>query len=164
MLDLACLSDPFCVTREYAPVSEAAGVYRVVRAGAPLEASPDAVARLGVKVRFVMSDNFVTLAAEGLRQACFDDACVVFRAWCEGLSCSWQAGSPRGQAEPVLHEIVLEAASPGALARAKAAVFVSLANGQRLSLAQLGEGGPADPGLYTAPARPGDRRLRGPAD
>lgn len=164
MLDLVCLSEPFCVTQAYAPASEAAGMYRVVRDGRPIEASPEAVARLGVRVRFVVSDNFVTLAADGLRQTCVDGACVVFRTWCEGLTCSWQAGAYRDRSAPFLHEITLQAVSAAALERAKAAVFVSLADGRRLSLAGLGEGAPADPGLYTAPVRPGDRRLRGPAD
>jgi len=165
VLDLVCLSEPFCLTRDYAPASEVVGFHRVVRDGRPVEASPETVARLGVTVRFVASDNLVTLAADGLRQTCVDGACVVFRSWCEGLTCSWQAGAADGRAEPFLHEIKLQAVSAEALARAKAEVFISLDGGRRrLSLAQLGEGGPAAPGLYTAPVRPGDRRLRRPAD
>ncbi|KSB89276.1 hypothetical protein AS593_12040 [Caulobacter vibrioides] len=165
MLDLVCLSEPFCVTRDYEAASEAAGPFRVVRDGRPVEAAPEAVARLGVKVSFGGSDNLVTLPADGLRQTCVDGACVVFRSWCEGLTCTLQAGAVDGRAEPFLHQISLAAVSADALARARAEVFVSVDGGRRrLSLAQLGEGDPAAPGLYTAPVRPGDRRLRGPAD
>jgi hypothetical protein len=164
-LDLVCLAERFCVTRDYAAATEAAGPFHVVRAGKPVEAAPEAIARLGVKVSLASSDNLVTLSADALRQTCVDGACVVFRSWCEGLTCTWQAGAVDGRAEPFLHGISLAAVSAEALARARAEVFVSIDGGRRrLSLAQLGQGDPAAPGLYTAPFRPGDRRLRGPAD
>lgn len=165
MFDLVCLAEPFCLTRDYAPAAQAEGPFPVTFNGRPIEAAPEAVARLGVKVSFAGGDNLITLSADVLRQTCVDGACVVFRSWCEGLTCTWQAGNAGGQPQFFLHEIRLAAVSAEALARARAEIFVTVDGGRRrLSLAQLGEGGPAAPGLYTAPVRPGDRRLRGPAD
>lgn len=151
MLDLICDNAPFCVTRDYAPAAETSGMFRKVdTSGRPMAAVPEAVRRLGVRVQYVSSDHLGDIAAQRLRQTCIGAACVVFRMSCQDLTCSWQAAPVAKTGKTQLQEIRLTASSADALARARASVFVS-ANGVPISLAKLGEGRPALPGLYWGP-------------
>ncbi|MDG2530320.1 hypothetical protein [Caulobacter endophyticus] len=162
MLDVVCYIAALCVASDYAPASEVSGFVRAMHQGRPVVASPEAVERLGARLDFMGGDNFVTLRAGSLRQTCVDGACVVFRTSCANLVCTWQAGAARpANGKPFLAEVRVAATSSEAMARARSAVFVSLEVGgqvRRVSLAQLGEGGPADPGRYTAPMWPADGR------
>lgn len=160
MFDLVCQDPTFCITRDYAPAAEVAGMVRVLKGGQPVVADPEVAARLGVKVQVVASDNFVDLPAEGLRQTCVEGICVAFRVACADLTCSWQVAPLRAQGPLFLREIRLVAATPQALEAAKANVFVAVDERRRVALAALGEGGPAAPGVYTASKWPGDRRLK----
>ncbi len=163
MLDLVCDYAPICVTRDYAPALELSGIFEVVdREGRKVMPSDATVLRLGVRIEFITGDNFFHIAPEKLRRTCAEDACVAFRMSCNDLTCSWQVGPMPNQGETQLAEVRLTASSPGAMDRAKANVFVSFASvggRQRISLAQLGEGQPAAPGLYEGFYIKGDQRL-----
>jgi len=162
MLDVVCYLAALCVASDYAPASEVSGFVRVTHQGRSVVASPEAVERLGARLDFMGGDNFVALRAGSLRQTCVDGACVVFRVSCRDLACTWQAGAAQqANGTSFLSEVRLTATSPEAMARARSAVFVSVrvdGEDRRISLAQLGDGGPADPGRYTAPMWSGDGR------
>ena len=162
MFEFACLPEHpvFCISAEYAPASEQAGmVHRIGPDGQRIMASPEAVERLGVRVRWVANDYLTNIAARRLRETCVDGACVVFRMSCSGLTCSWQA-TPRGD-EPIafLSEARLVADSEAAIAEARCNVFVSVntPRGVRhVSLEDMQTSTPAPTGRYTGPVSGAD--------
>jgi hypothetical protein len=92
-------------------------------------AQADVVARLGVRITAVQSDNLRPRQISGLARACNGRTCLLYLRTCtpSGLRCEWDWGVAPTAKAPGFYtrEVLIDAASPAAMTRAVAALSIN---------------------------------------